>query len=167
MQAGCLDEDVTATADNRHGGNDLYFAELFSTNKEISDGTYDAANQLKTVVQVDSPYSSNNTTTYGYDNDGNQTSMTDENGHTTTSIYDQLRRLTSRTLPDSSLTETRQYDAAGNLTSLTHFNGVTTTYTYDALNRHHVADHLPRHCKCRPVGISSLQLALSDYRQFR
>jgi hypothetical protein len=36
-----------------------------------------------------------------------------------------------------------------------------------ALDRHHVADHLPRHCKCRPVGIASLQLALSDQRQFR
>ena len=53
--------------------------------------------------------------------------MTDENGHTTQSVFDALSRLTSRTLPDGSLKESRLYDPAGNLTSLTHFNGKTTT----------------------------------------
>jgi len=51
--------------------------------------------------------------------------MTDENGHTTQSVFDALSRLTSRTLPDGQLTESRLYDTAGNLTSLTHFNGKT------------------------------------------
>ena len=36
-----------------------------------------------------------------------------------------------------------------------------------AFNRHHVADHLPGHRQCRPVGISSLQLAGTDHGQFR
>ena len=32
-----------------------------------------------------------------HNNDGNQTGMTDENGHTTQSVFDALSRLTSRT----------------------------------------------------------------------
>jgi YD repeat-containing protein len=35
--------------------------------------------------------------------------MTDENGHTTQSVFDALSRLTSRTLPDGSLKESRLY----------------------------------------------------------
>lgn len=81
--------------------------------------TYDAANQLKTVVQTASP-SANNTNSYGYDPGGNLTGIADENNHITTTSFDQLYRLTAKVLPDGSLTETRQYDAAGNLTSLTH-----------------------------------------------
>jgi transposase len=36
-----------------------------------------------------------------------------------------------------------------------------------ALDRQNVADHLPRHCQCRPVGIPALQLAGTEHRQFR
>ena len=97
--------------------------------------TYDPANQLKTVVQLNHPNPSNNTNTYGYDPLGNLTALTDENLHTTQNIFDLFNEPVSKTLPDGTLTETRQYDAAGNLVSLTHFNGVTTTYTYDAENR--------------------------------
>jgi len=97
--------------------------------------TYDPANQLKTVVQLNHPNPSNNTNTYGYDPLGNLTALTDENLHTTQNIFDLFNEPVSKTLPDGTLTETRQYDAAGNLVSLTHFNGVTTTYTYDAQNR--------------------------------
>jgi RHS repeat-associated protein len=96
---------------------------------------YDAANQLQTVVQVNSPNSPANTTVVGYDADGNPITLQDANLHTSTSSFDLLGELTGKTLPDATLTETRQYDQNGNLTSLTHFNGVTTTYTYDNLNR--------------------------------
>jgi YD repeat-containing protein len=84
---------------------------------------------------VNSPNSSNNTTTYGYDKDGNLTNLTDANGHSTVKAYDLLYNLKTTTLPDGSLTETRSYDTAGNLLSLQHFNGKTTTYAYDPLNR--------------------------------
>lgn len=46
-----------------------------------------------------------------------------------------LSELTSKTLPDGTLTESRTYDSNGNLSTVTHFNGAVTTYTYDALNR--------------------------------
>jgi RHS repeat-associated protein len=97
--------------------------------------TYDPANQLKTVVQLNHPNPSNNTNSYGYDPQGNLTGLTDENQHTTQNFFDLLNEPLRKTLPDGQLTETRSYDAVGNLVSLTHFNGVTTTYTYDALNR--------------------------------
>jgi len=44
--------------------------------------TYDAANQLRSVIQVNHPDPSHNTTAYGYDSDGNQTATTDANTHT-------------------------------------------------------------------------------------
>jgi RHS repeat-associated protein len=97
--------------------------------------TYDAANQLHTVVQAASPNTGNNTNIYSYDNDGNLISLSDENAHVTQNGYDLLSDLTSKILPDGSSTETRTYDNNGNFVSLTHFNGVTTTYTYDNLNR--------------------------------
>jgi len=99
--------------------------------------TYDAANQLKTVVQENAPSAAPfNTNSYGYDDLGNLTGLTDERGDTTQNAYNQLSELTQKTLPASTtLTETRNYDYAGNLTQLTHFDTYTTTYTYDALNR--------------------------------
>jgi RHS repeat-associated protein len=97
--------------------------------------TFDAANQLQSVIQVNSPNSSNNTTAYGYDKDGNLINLTDANSHSTLNTYDLLNNLTTKTLPNGSLTETRTYDTEGNLLSLQHFNGKTTTYTYDPLDR--------------------------------
>jgi YD repeat-containing protein len=98
-------------------------------------GSNNAANQLKTVIQLSHPNPSNNTNFYGYDNLGNLSGLTDENLHTTQNWFDLFNEPVQKTLPDGSLTETRSYDQAGNLVSLTHFNGVTTTYTYDAQNR--------------------------------
>ncbi|HWB32942.1 MAG TPA: RHS repeat-associated core domain-containing protein [Acidobacteriaceae bacterium] len=95
--------------------------------------TYDAANQLATVTQT--PVSTGNITTYGYDLLGNLGSVEDANSHTTINGYDLLSELSSKTLPDGTSVESRGYDSAGNLTSLTHFSGVQTTYGYDSLNR--------------------------------
>jgi len=97
--------------------------------------TYDAANQLASVVQVNSPNSNANTTIYGYDANGNPMLLEDANTHATVNYFDVLNELTQKTLPDATLAETRQYDQNGNLATVTHFNGVTTTYTYDQLNR--------------------------------
>lgn len=60
-------------------------------------------------------------TTYGYDADGNQTSLKDPRGNTTTSAYDLLDRQTTKTVPrDSSTTETTNYyyDPAGDTTAV-------------------------------------------------
>jgi len=84
--------------------------------------TFDAANQLRAVVQVNHPDPSHNTTAYGYDGDSNQTAATDANSHTTASGFDVLDELTSTTLPDGALIATRAYDPAGNLLTLLDFN---------------------------------------------
>ena len=97
--------------------------------------TYDVANQLSTVVQLNHPNPANNANFYAYDPLGNLAALTDENLHTTQNLFDLYGEPVQKTLPDKTLTETRAYDAAGNLVALTHFNGVTTTYAYDALNR--------------------------------
>jgi RHS repeat-associated protein len=101
----------------------------------IVNYTYDAANQLQSVQQVKSPNTGQNTTSYAYDPLGDLSSSTDANSHITLNGYDLLGEITSKKLPDGTLTESRTYDAAGNLKTVTHFNGKTTAYAYDSLNR--------------------------------
>lgn len=96
--------------------------------------TYDAANQLRSVIQASHPNPPQNTTAYTYDNQGNLNASTDANAHATQGTFDALSRLMTETLPLGQ-NQTRTYDAAGNLSSLTDFNGKTTTYTYDSMNR--------------------------------
>jgi len=125
--------DGTSVKNTYDGPGNL--ASVTDQAQNVVQYTYDAANQLKTVVQVNHPNPSNNTNLYGYNPLGNLTALTDENLNTTQNSFDMLGEPVQKTLPDQTHTESRQYDAAGNLTSLTHFNNVTTTYTYDSLNR--------------------------------
>ncbi len=87
------------------------------------------------------------TTSYGYDLDGNQTSVTSANnqgsGNTTTSGYDHLGRLVSTTLPPVQLYTGQQaqpmqstgYDGEGHVVRQTDGNGDTTLSSYDPLGR--------------------------------
>ncbi|MBS2963234.1 hypothetical protein KGA66_09265 [Actinocrinis puniceicyclus] len=76
------------------------------------------------------------TTSYGYDNTGEQTQITDTADNTSKTAYDFLGRPATNTLPDNSST-TLQYDAAGDLlqTQAKDPSGtvlITTSATYDA-----------------------------------
>jgi RHS repeat-associated protein len=64
---------------------------------------------------------------YGYDNDGNVTSVTDAAGHSTTSQYT-IGRLTKVTAPDGGVTG-YDYDARGFLKTVTDPRGLQTVYT--------------------------------------
>jgi RHS repeat-associated protein len=86
------------------------------------------------VVQVNAPDSSHNTTTYGYDTNGNLTSLEDANTHITANVFDVFNQLHQETMP-ALQSQTRTYDAAGNLQTLLDYNGKTTTYTYDSMKR--------------------------------
>jgi RHS repeat-associated protein len=74
------------------------------------------------------------TTTYEYDANGNQISVTDPLGHKSTTAYDVLNRQTEQTDPLHHTTQTH-YDAAGNTTSTIDALGNETTSTYDADGR--------------------------------
>ena len=80
------------------------------------------------------PDPNHNTTAYGYDTNGNLTTLEDANTHTTTNAFDVFNQLNLEQMP-AGQSQTRTYDAAGNLQTLVDYNGRTTQYTYDNLNR--------------------------------
>lgn len=70
---------------------------------------------------------------YGYDNDGQRTSMTDGTG-SWTYTFDSLRRLT-KVVDGPGDTTSFGYDLANNQTSITYPNGKTVNRTFDAAER--------------------------------
>jgi len=72
------------------------------------------------------------TTTYGYDNNGNQTSITAPLGRDSTQSYDELNRLTQVTDPLNGVAD-YGYNALDQLISVTDPRGKITSYTYNAL----------------------------------
>lgn len=75
----------------------------------------------------------NKTITYGYDNNGNRTKMTDPEGGITTYTYD-ANRLKSITNP-SGKTFTFSYDELGRRKGVGYPNGVAASYQYDEAGR--------------------------------
>jgi RHS repeat-associated protein len=91
--------------------------------------TYDGDNNLLTAQDA------LGTTTYTYNADDEETSVTDANGHTTSYVYTNRGQLNTVTLPGESTTPTTYtYDNNGNLVTATDPNDHTTTYVYNALN---------------------------------
>ena len=70
------------------------------------------------------------TTTFGYDNNGNQTTINAPLSRNSTSLYDELNRLKQITDPASGVTQFG-YDANDNLTSVTDPRSLVTSYTYN------------------------------------
>jgi len=76
-------------------------------------------------------------TTYGYDQHGNQSTITDAGSHTWTSTYNLLGQVTAKADPDTHATSAMIYDGNGNLRQQTNADAAnnTVSFTYDALNR--------------------------------
>lgn len=82
-------------------------------------------------------------TRFGYNTAGEQTHLTNPEGHTTTTAFDKAGRLVTVTAPSytplggSAITPTitRAYDSAGQLVSITDPRGNTTSFEYDKLGR--------------------------------
>ena len=89
--------------------------------------TFDAVNRLQTSVGAQGQ-----TTTYGYDNNGNLTSVTDPLSKATTRSFDALNRLIASFDPLSDKTQ-YQFDANDNLAQVTDPRSANTIYTYDGL----------------------------------
>jgi RHS repeat-associated protein len=101
-------------------------------NGVITKYTYDFRGLL-TSVTLAAETDKATTTTYAYDELGNEVSQRDANNHATTFAYDALGRRISRTLPDGQK-EGYGYDnvkLTGNLLYQTNFNGVVITNQYD------------------------------------
>jgi RHS repeat-associated protein len=118
------DGNVTSVTDPR-GGETTY--------------SYDDADLLQSKV---SPLGNVNgcgcasqyTTTYGYDPDGNQKTVTDPLNHPTTTNYNADQQPINVTDPANRETQ-RQYDANGNLTATIANDNSTVMYGYNALNQ--------------------------------
>lgn len=96
---------------------------------------YDPASRIKEVSQTLATAAGGVITTqYGYDRDGNLTSVTDPNGNVTTYVYDDFGQMLRQVSPVTGTT-TYSYDVGGNLLTTTDANGATTTRMYDALGR--------------------------------
>lgn len=73
-------------------------------------------------------------TEYGYDEQSNKLRQTDAEGRSTVWAYDDLGRVSSRTLPLGQR-ESFAYDAVGNRTQRVDFNGALSTVAYDSSDR--------------------------------
>src|SRR5260370_39730558 len=88
------------------------------------------------LPSVPGSHGSTGTTTFGYDYRGRRTSVTDQNGKTTTYTYDDADRLltvTDAATPGN--VTTYGYDTESNLTSIKDASNNTTSFTYDAFGR--------------------------------
>ena len=97
--------------------------------------TYDGDDRISQVLlggATTCTYTAGTCVTFGYDNNGNRTSMHDVTG-TTGYGYDVMNRQTSKTLPSGAIVG-QTYDHVGNV--LTAVDGTdTTTYSYNAADQ--------------------------------
>jgi RHS repeat-associated protein len=139
---------VLYTYDNAHrltqisdgAGNSIQYT-LDNMGNRTAEKTYDpssvlhrthtrAYNTLNELYQdINAAGTSAVTTTYGYDSNGNQTTINAPLTRNTTNVYDPLNRLSQITDPNNGNTYFG-YDAQDNLTSVKDPRSFTTSYTY-------------------------------------
>lgn len=100
--------------------------------------SYDALDRVTRVVQT-LPTGFSATIGYGYDANGNRTSMTTPWG-SFAYVYDALNRLTLMTTPGGQ-SYAFEYDELGRRTRLTYPNGVVTNYVYDDASQLELIEH--------------------------
>lgn len=92
--------------------------------------SFDLLNHLQ--KEIGAAESSANTTTFSYDNNGNQTSIAAPLNRNSTQGYDELNRLSQTTDPRSGVTR-YGYSALDQLISVTDPKGLVTSYDYNGL----------------------------------
>jgi RHS repeat-associated protein len=140
---------VLYTYDNAHrltqisdgAGNSIQYT-LDNMENRTAEKTYDPSNNLhrthtraynalnELYQDVNAAGTSAVTTTYGYDNNGNQTTINAPVSRNTTNVYDPLNRLSQITDPNSGNTYFG-YDGEDNLTSVKDPRSLTTNYAYN------------------------------------
>jgi YD repeat-containing protein len=141
--------DVVYTYDGAHrltqltdsAGNSIQYT-LDAMGNRTAENTYDpsgtlhrthsrAFNTLSELYQdINAANTSAVTTTFGYDSNGNQTSIAAPLSRNTSNAYDALNRLNQITDPNSGNTYL-SYDTSDDLTSVQDPNGLTTSYSYN------------------------------------
>jgi RHS repeat-associated protein len=133
--------DANGTGDD-YTHTDSNLTHVISPGGKTVTATYDE-NFRRAAVTLGDGTSDAATTSYGYDNAGNMTSIVSPNeqagqpyaGQSTVATYDERNRIMSVTDPLGNST-TFKYDAAGRKASVTRANAQVTTYdSYDAMNR--------------------------------
>ncbi|MFA4985102.1 MAG: hypothetical protein WC712_00825 [Candidatus Brocadiia bacterium] len=100
-----------------------------------TDTTYDPRSlTLETDYYSPTAGSTHSTTSYGYDVQGNCTSVTDALSNTTTLYYDDMNRQ-YETVKPSGATYSKTFDANGNVDTETDGESNTTVYSVDSMNR--------------------------------
>lgn len=124
-------------------GNRIHYT-LDAMGNRIGEQAYDPSNALtraRTRVfdrlnrlqkEIGAAGTADVTTTFGYDNNGNQTSIAAPLGRTTGQTFDELNRLTQVTDPLSGVMQ-YGYNALDQLISATDPRSKVTSYTYNAL----------------------------------
>ena len=125
-------EKSRRTRDARYTG----FVDLDNRGTLVGDATfdYDAAGRL---FQAFNPlFGGSVYSEYGYDDNGNNTSIRDENGQQDTLLYDALNRLEEiRQVRTAEYTTSFQYDTQSNVSHLTDPESKDTDYVTDDLGR--------------------------------
>lgn len=122
-----------------------FFGAPKTITKPLGNGrifTYDGFKRLTSVTEggliAAGAIASGLTTSYEYDNNGNQTHQRGSSGDHTEYTWDELNRKTAHIqhLPPSfKLTSSYSYDGEGNLTATTDPKGQQISHSYDELNR--------------------------------
>jgi RHS repeat-associated protein len=99
-------------------------------NGSVIETSYDVSNRVTQTKQTIPGLAQTFIIGYGYDNNGNRTSMTTPWG-SFSYVYDDLNRLTRITNPQGQIFDFA-YDALGRRKELAYPNGVTAFYNYDA-----------------------------------
>jgi YD repeat-containing protein len=140
---------MTSTYDGAHRltditdglGNHVHYT-LDAMGNHAAENTYDPSNTLRrthtrVINALNQLYQDINaagtaavTTTFTYDNDGNQTAIAAPLSRNASDQYDALSRLTQITDPNSGVTQF-SYDANNNLASVKDPRSLTTTYSHD------------------------------------
>lgn len=126
-----LGNQVIYTLDNMGNRTQEDVKDPGNTLRQTRSRVYDSLNRLYQDIGGVSP--STQITTYGYDNQGNLTSVTDPLSHVTGNAYDALNRLVQITYPMSGVAQFG-LNALDQLTSVTDPRNNATTYTVNALD---------------------------------
>jgi RHS repeat-associated protein len=128
---------MTGWSDNRgHSGTYTLDAMGNRTQEDVRNAqgqtAWRLARTINSVNRAASVTVGGQTTTYGYDANGDSVSVTNGQGQSETQNLDALRRVAAITNAENA-TASLTYNALDSITQAKDFNGVATTYTRDAL----------------------------------